>query len=260
MSRSFKKILVFKIIILCVNIKADAQQFKAIVFSKAVNYHHVSISEGVTAIQELSQKHHFDLEWEEISSKVFNDEKLEDIDVLIFLNTSGDVLNEEEQEAFKRFIKSGKGYVGIHGASSTEKDWDWYTQLVGRMFVIHPVIQTGQLDILDRNFPGMEKLPDNWYWTEEWYEFGEQKVDKLNYLITVDESSFDPNVDWGDRKGKGMGGFHPIAWYHEYDGGRSFYTSLGHLPASFGDFYFREHIYGGIYWAATGKGTPNSSE
>lgn len=194
------------------------------------------------------------MEWEGLSQKIFYDEKLADLDVIIFLNTSGDVLNEEEQEAFKRFIRSGKGYVGIHGASSTEDDWEWYTKLVGRMFHVHPQIQTARMNIYHRNFPGMETLPDSWLWTDEWYEFGEEKVDDLTYLITVDESTFDTKVRWEVKSGDGMGDFHPLAWYHDFEGGRSFYTALGHLPKSYEDDYFLAHIYGGIYWAATGKG------
>lgn len=238
--------------ILAISFQASAQQFKAIVFTKAVNYHHTSISDGVAALEKLSKKHYFSLEWEEVSKKIFNDEKLADVDVVIFLNTSGDVLNEAEQEAFKKFIQSGKGYVGIHGASSTEINWEWYTRLVGRIFHVHPQIQTGKLNVNDRNFPGMESLPDNWYWTEEWYEFGEEKVEGLNYLLTVDESTFDTKVRWDTKSGDGMGDFHPIAWYHEFDGGRSFYTSLGHVSEGYEDTYFLSHIYGGIYWAAKG--------
>jgi len=231
-----------------------AQQFKAMVFTETHVYHHQSIPAGIKALEKLSAKHHFDLEWQELSHYIFKEEILKDVDLLIFLNTSGDVLDENEQQVFKKFIQSGKGFIGIHCASSTEDDWDWYTQLVGRMFHVHPQIQTGLLKVEDRNFPGMERLPDSWYWTEEWYEFGEEKADDLNYLLTLDESTIETEVDWGTKKGDGMGEFHPIAWYHEYDGGRSFYTSLGHLSSSYEDPLFMAHIYGGIFWAATGKG------
>ena len=154
----------------------------------------------------------------------------------------------------ERFIKSGKGFVGIHSASDTEYNWEWYTKLVGRSFHIHPVIQTAELQVIDRKFPGLERMPERFLWTEEWYEFGPENTKGLNYILAVDEKTFDPKVSWGAKSGEGMGKFHPIAWYHNYDGGRSFYTALGHTPADYSDAFFLDHVYGGLYWAATGKG------
>ena len=230
------------------------KQFKAFLFTKTGGWHHESINTGVDAIHQLAEEHHFDLVWSDHASRWFRDEVMKDFDLLIFLNTTEDVLNEEEQAVMERFIQSGKGFVGIHAASDTEYDWPWYNQLVGRMFHVHPAVQTGKLMVVDRNFPGLERMPDHRWWTDEWYEFGEEKVEGLNYILALDESTIDAKVDWGRKKGDGMGEFHPIAWYHEFDGGRSFYTALGHLPSKFKDPLFLEHIYGGIFWAATGKG------
>ncbi len=232
---------------------AHAQQFKVLLFTKTVGFHHESINEGVTAMRKMAQFHHFALDWHE-DSAVFNDQRLQQYQAIIFLNTTGDILNDEQQAAMERFIQSGKGFVGIHSASDTEYDWDWYTKMVGRTFHIHPVIQTGELLVLDRSFPGLERMPDRFLWTEEWYEFTGERIKGLNYILAVDESTYDPNVAWGEKVGKGMGKFHPIAWYHEYDGGRAFYTALGHMGSSYVDPLFLEHLYGGIYWAATGKG------
>lgn len=231
---------------------SNNQQFSVFLFTKTAGWHHQSINAGVTAIQKLSEFHHFELEWQEDASRI-NDKNLEKFDVIIFLNTTGDILNEEQQAAMERFIQSGKGFVGIHSAADTEYDWEWYTKLVGRMFHIHPAIQTGQISVLDNNFPGLEGMPEKMWWTEEWYEFGTEKISGLQYLLTVDEKTFDPKADWGDKKGQGMGAFHPLAWYHEYDGGRAFYTALGHQPSKYSDPLFLAHLYGGIYWAAKGK-------
>ena len=227
------------------------KQFKALLFTKTEGYHHEAINEGVDAVKKLAARHHFIVEWNE-DPHVFNEQQLEKFDVVIFMHTSGNILNDEQKQAFTKFIKSGKGFVGIHSASGTENDWEWYTKLVGRVFRIHPVIQTAVLRVVDKNFPGMERIPASWYWTDEWYEFGEEKVKDLHYLLTVDETTYNPNVKWGELVGKGMGTFHPIAWYHEYDGGRSFFTALGHMPLSYEDQVFLEHLYGGIYWAAKG--------
>jgi uncharacterized protein len=96
-------------------------------------------------------------------------------------------------------------------------------------------------------------LPARWLWTDEWYSYGEPLTENQKVLITVDESTYDPDRTWGDNaRYTAMGDFHPVAWYQEYDGGRSFYTSLGHMPSLFEDRWFLEHIYGGIFWAATG--------
>lgn len=228
-------------------------QFQVLLFSKTAGFHHESINDGVTAIRKLGERHHFSVNWQENAS-VFNDRQLENIDVVIFLNTTGDILNDEQQAAFEKFIQSGKGFVGIHSASDTEYDWEWYTKMVGHMFKIHPQIQTAKLQVIDRNFPGLSTLPDEFLWTDEWYEFSEAKSNDLNYIIKIDEGSYDPKVKWGDNVGEGMGDMHPMAWYHEYDGGRTFYTGLGHVPAVYQDPMFLAHLYGGIYWAAKGKG------
>lgn len=232
---------------------SQQKQFKALLFTKTNGWHHESINEGVDAIRKMGERNFFNVEWHEMPT-VFNDNKLSEFQVIIFLNTTGDILNEDQQKAFTKFIQSGKGFVGIHSASDTEYEWPWYTQLVGRMFHIHPVIQTAVLKVADNKFPGLERMPASWLWTDEWYEFSEEKVKGLNYIITVDEKTYDPNVKWGEKVGKGMGDLHPIAWYHEFDGGRSFYTALGHIPSIYSDPIFLEHVYGGIYWAATGKG------
>jgi uncharacterized protein len=232
----------------------SAQQFSALLFTKTEGYHHTSINEGVDAMRKLSEKHFFSIDWQE-NSDVFNDEKLKKYDVIIFLSTSGDILNDEQKKAMERFIESGKGYVGIHSASDTEFNWPWYTKLVGRMFYIHPPKQTALLNVIDNNFPGMTRLPKSFFWTDEWYEFSGEETDDLKYLLTVDEKTYDTNAKSSTgRVAKSMGNFHPVSWYHEFDGGRSFYTALGHIAALYEDDLFLEHIYGGIYWAATGKG------
>lgn len=247
-----KKILFILTISLFAN-NIFAQQFKILLFSKTDGFHHESINEGVTAIKQLANRHTFGVDWQENAS-IFTDKGLEKYQAVIFLNTTGNILNEEQQAAFEKFIKSGKGFVGIHSASDTEYDWAWYTKMVGMMFKIHPQQQTAYLKVEDSNFPGMERFPKKLLWTDEWYEFGAKKADDLKILISVDEKSYNPYAKWGDNEGKGMGTSHPISWYHNYDGGRSFYTALGHIPAIYTDQTFLDHIYGGIYWAATGKG------
>jgi len=234
----------------------QAKQFKVLVFSKTDGWHHKAINEGVTGLRTLAKKHHFAMEWHEDASRI-NDENLKQFDAIIFLLTTGNILNNKQQQAMEKFIQSGKGFVGIHSAADTEYQWPWYQKLVGRYFIIHPEIQTAKLKVESRNLPGLEAMPNELLWTDEWYQFSEVQTDNLHYLLSVDESSYNPNADWGNVKGQGMGNFHPIAWYHNYDGGRSFYTGLGHLPAIYENSLFLSHLYGGIYWVATGKGLKN---
>ena len=233
---------------------AQAKQFKALVFTKTAGWHHESINAGITALRKTADEHYFDLQWHANASKI-TDKQLKKFDVIVFLSTSGDILNEQQQAAVEKFIQSGKGFVGIHSASDTEYDWSWYQKLVGRNFVTHPSIQTAKLKVEDRNFPGLSTMPDEFLWTDEWYQFDKAHVDGLNYLLSVDEKTYDAKVvKRGKVTHQGMGSFHPIAWYHNYDGGRSFYTGLGHMAVHYQNDLFLKHLYGGIYWAATGKG------
>ena len=230
-----------------------AEQFNVLVFSKTAGWHHTSVNEGITALKAMAENHHFTMEWQE-DANLINSKNLARFDVILFLQTTGDILNDEQQKALEGFIQSGKGFVGVHSASDTEYDWPWYGKLVGRQFHIHPQIQTARLTVLDKKFPGLEYFPESSLWTEEWYEFGKELSPNLHYLLSVDETTYDPKADWGRVKGEGMGKFHPVAWYQDYDGGRSFYTALGHMGVSYQNKAFVEHLYGGIYWAATGKG------
>jgi len=230
----------------------DKKQFNALLVTKTAGWHHESINEGVAAIKALADRNFFDVQWHQEGVAV-TDKYLQNFQVLIFLNTTGDIFKDDEQKAVERFIQSGKGFVGIHSASDTEYDWPWYTKMVGRMFHIHPVIQTAKLKFTNNKFPGLEGFTDGQFWTDEWYEFDAETTTGLNYILAVDESSYNPKVAWGEKKGQGMGSFHPISWYHDYDGGRSFYTALGHLPTIYSEPAFLNHIYAGIYWAALGK-------
>jgi type 1 glutamine amidotransferase len=230
---------------------SQSKQFKALLVTTTKGWHHESLHAGVLAIQQLGIKNHFDVVLQE-SPTYITDKNLEQFKVIIFLNTTGDILDSAAQKVMERFIQSGKGFVGIHSASDTEYDWDWYNRLVGRMFHIHPAIQTAKLNVVDSTFPGIMGFAQAGLWTDEWYEFGPEKVNDLKYILSIDENSYAPKAQWGEKKGLGMGKLHPVAWYHNFDGGRSFYTALGHVPAVFGNPIFLNHLYAGIYWAATG--------
>lgn len=232
---------------------SEAKQFKALLFTKTSGWHHSSILEGVIAVRQLADLHHFQVDWHEDSNQI-SSTVLQSYDVVIFLSTTGDILNSDQEKALQKFVQAGKGFVGVHSAADTEHDWPWYRGLIGHQFVIHPPVQTARLTVVDPHFPGVEFMPNSFLWTDEYYHFTEPNSKGLNYVLTVDESSYSASAEWGDTKVSGMGKFHPLAWYQNYDGGRSFYTALGHLPSAYKQPLFLSHLYGGIYWAATGRG------
>lgn len=235
-----------------VTISFAQKQFKALLVTTTRGWHHEALHAAVLAVQQLGAKNNFDVElWQDPNG--FTDKYVSQFSVIVFLHTTGDIFDTAQQKVMERFIQSGKGYVGVHSASDTEYDWDWYTKMVGRMFRIHPAVQTAKLTVLDPKFPGLQGFGNGRLWTDEWYEFGPEKTSGLQYILAVDETTYNPKVQWGEKKSEGMGALHPIAWYHNWDGGRAFYTALGHVPQSFSDPDFLNHLLGGIRWAATGR-------
>ena len=232
-----------------------AQQFNALLITQTAGWQHESTFDAIPALDALAKRHDFGLRLKQRAMPL-NDGMLEGIDVVIMVNTTGDIFSDEEQAALEKFVQSGKGWVGVHAAADTEYDWKWYTDMVGHMFYIHPHVQTAMLDVLEPDFPGLGKWSERMLWTDEYYEYLDAtRRPEFTYLLTVDESSYAIGANWGPGKvAKGHGDFHPISWYHNYDGGRAFYTNLGHVPAVFRDSDFLDHLYGGIYWAASGKG------
>jgi type 1 glutamine amidotransferase len=233
---------------------SSAAQFKGLLITKTDGWHHDSVAAAVPALQEMAKLHDIELVWPNHMG-MFNGDGLAEYDVIVFALTTGDILNDEQQAAVEKFVQNGGGIVGIHaGGADTEYDWPWWTNAFGHMFHIHPAVQTGTVEVIEPNFPGMDRFAKRFLFTEEWYEFDAARGDNLKYLLAVDEDTFDPKANWGAKQGEGMGDFHPLAWCHNYDGGRVFYTAFGHLPSTWSDKDFMHHVYGGIYWAATGKG------
>ena len=217
-----------------------------LVFSKTAGFRHASIPDGIAMLQSIGLQRGWIVTAGEDAS-LFSDAGLAEFDVVVFLSTTGDILDAAQQAAFERFIQGGGGYTGIHAAADTEFSWPWYGDLVGAYFLSHPEQQNADILIEDKNHPSTSFLPDTWNRFDEWYNFQSNPRNDVNVLMTLDESTYNP--------GAGAMGDHPIAWYHEYDGGRAFYTALGHTSASFtADASFRDHVTGGIEWAADYNG------
>jgi len=211
---------------------------KVLVFSKTAGYHHASIPDGMAAIQRLGARHNFDVDTT-TNAEAFTEENLKQYSAVIFLSTTGDVLNNYQEADFERYIQAGGGYVGIHAATDTEYDWGWYGRLVGGYFDGHPATQDATLRVIDKNHVSTDSLPDEWKRKDEWYSF--KKINPENHvLVKIDEGSYEGEKEMGD---------HPMAWSHKYDGGRAFYTALGHTPESYAEPLFLKHVLGGIEYA-----------
>ena len=214
--------------------------FKALVFSKTAGFRHSSIPSGIAAVRDLAAQGGFTVDATE-NAAAFTDANLAQYQVVIFLNTTGNVLNAGQQAAFERFIRAGKGFVGIHSAADTEYDWPFYGGLVGAYFHSHPAIQTGTVKVADAVHPSTEMLSKRWQRTDEWYNFRHNPRGEVHVLATIDETTY---------SGGNMGDDHPIMWCHDYEGGRSWYTAGGHTEGSFDEPAYREHLLQGIRYAA----------
>ena len=211
-----------------------------LLFSRTVTFRHESIPTAVAAIRTLGAEQGLEVSATE-DAAVFTDAGLSGFDTVVFLSTTGDVLNLREQAAFERYVHNGGGYVGIHAAADTEYDWPWYGRLVGAYFKSHPAVQDAVVEVVDGTHPSTSMLPHRWSRRDEWYDYRSELPGTVHVLLSLDERSYE---------GGSMGNNHPIAWCHDYDGGRSWYTGGGHTIESWSEALFLEHVRGGILWAA----------
>jgi len=233
-----KQIFLLISFLFLVNFRAfNFQTKKILIFSKTAGYRHSSIQDGIDAIRDLCKKNGFNIYHTEEAGFI-TPKNLKQFDTVIFLNTTGDIFNDQQQIYFQRYIQKGGGWVGIHSATDTEYKWPWYGQLAGAYFNGHPKIQNADLIVIDKTHPCTQGIQNNWARKDEWYNFKFINPD-INILINIDESSYE-----GGTNGKN----HPISWCHNYDGGRAFYTAMGHTKESYKEKFFLQHILAGIKW------------
>ena len=228
-----------------------------LVFSETAGFRHDSIDEGIAAIQALGTANDFEVDATEDSAD-FNTTNLAQYDAVVFLSTTGDVLTDEQQDAFESYMRAGGGFVGIHAAADTEYTWPWYGQMLGGYFRNHPPgTPQAQVNIEDGDEPSTEGLPNPWTRTDEWYNYQSFETPSVNgggddysvresgvkVLATMNEGTYDED-DGTDE----VNDDHPIAWCSDFDGGRVWYTGLGHTAESFGTAAgnIRSHILGGL--------------
>lgn len=217
------------------------QSSNILVFTKTNGFRHASIDAGVPALWKMSKANNWTVTFTE-DSTFFNDSNLEKMDVVVFFNTTQDVVGPAGQISFEKYINNGGGFVGIHAAADTEYDWPFYEQMLGAQFASHPKTQEATMKVYKEDpHLAIAHLGKTWTKVDEWYNFKKAVPEYANILLELDESSY---------TGKRMGIKHPIAWYHEFEGGRIFYTGLGHTPESFSNATYLKHLEEGIKWAA----------
>lgn len=232
---------------------------RVLAFTRTTGFRHDSIPDAIDALRRIGAESGFDVDVTE-DPAAFRDANLASYRAVVFLLTTGDVLDEDGQSALERFVASGGGWVGVHSASDTEYDWPFYGRLVGEYFSGHPAIQTATVHVEDRAHPATAALPETWPRTDEWYNFRASPRSAVHVLATLDEGTY---------SGGTMGADHPIAWCHEVAGGRAIYTAGGHTRESYTEPLFVAHLAGAVRWAAglepgycgpTGRATPARSE
>ncbi|MFL5604055.1 MAG: ThuA domain-containing protein [Gemmatimonadaceae bacterium] len=230
----------------CLPFAARSQESRVLVFSKTAGYRHSSIGVGLAAIRKLGQQNGFSVDATE-DAGAFTSKNLGRYRAVVFLNTTGDVLDNAQQDDFERYIQAGGGYVGIHSATDTEYDWPWYGRLAGAWFNGHPNnpnVRKATYRVLDKTHPSTQGFPDTWDREDEFYNF--KSIDPtIHVLVEIDEKTYEGGTN-GDH--------HPMSWYHDFDGGRAWYTNMGHTEATFSEPLFLRHLLGGLRYAiGTGK-------
>lgn len=218
---------------------ANAPSTRLLVFTRTAGFRHDSISDGVGMLRHTSAAHDWVLDETE-DPTVFNPANLSQYAAVVWLSTTGDVLDEAEQVAFEEYVRAGGAFVGIHAAADCEYDWPWYAELVGAYFDSHPSIQSATVRVEAQQHPIAAGLPDSWMRNDEWYNFRTNPRSDVSVILTVDESTYE---------GGTMGADHPIAWAHDVDAGRSFYIALGHTSESYTEPEFITLVDNALVWA-----------
>ena len=206
---------------------------RVLVFSKTAGFRHSSIETGVAAVRKLGQENGFAVDATEDAS-VFTERALKPYRAVVFMSTTGDILDGRQQDALQRYIQAGGGWVGVHSATDTEYDWPWYGRLAGAWFTSHPNnpnVRKGTFRVRDQTHVSTRGLPARWEREDEFYNFKTISPD-LHVLVDIDETSYEGGTN---------GANHPMSWYHEFDGGRAWYTNMGHTEATFAEPLFLNH-------------------
>jgi type 1 glutamine amidotransferase len=216
-----------------------------LVFTRTTGFRHASIPSGIAAMRELSAQAGHSVDATE-DPAVFTATVLARTKAVVFLNTTGTVLNDEQRSALERWVRAGGGFLGVHSAADTEYGWPFYGELLGARFASHPAVQSAAVHVIDRAHRATAGLPAVWTRTDEWYDFL-NPPSAVRVLAEVDESTY---------QGGHMGPHHPIVWSHAVDAGRSIYIAMGHTEESYAEELFRSMLLGALRFAAGDATSP----
>lgn len=249
----FRSLAVAALAAACTLAGAADTQYSLLVLAMPTRYHYEYIPIARESFERLAKLHAVELTWTPHPGVMEGD--LTKHAAIVFLNSSGEELNEAQRRGVERYIQAGGNAVVVHRAIiSAPGVWPWYEKLVGRSFKIHPKLQTAVVNKVDPTFPATFALPQHWLWSDEWYEFTNPHGVVVQPVLAVDEKSYDPRLIWPGQVATGMGADHPVAWHHRHEKGRVFVTALGHDAQMYKDPQYLGHLWGGIHWAATGLG------
>ena len=234
----------------CVAATAAQAADRVLIFTKnGKGFVHDNIAAATKALQEITAAAGIE---SEVSNDpaVFTDESLKRFKAVIFNNTNNETVDTPEQkEAFQRYIRGGGGFVGIHSATGSERTWPWYWQLIGGSFLWHTPRQDFTVKIVDRAHPSTSFFPaDTWAWKDDEFYFMKNIPDGRHILAAGDLASLKNKGNKPDVIAAGPDPY-PLTWCREFEGGRTWYTALGHKPEHYSDATFRRHLLGGIQWA-----------
>jgi type 1 glutamine amidotransferase len=228
---------------------------RILVFTKnGKGYVHDNIAVSVEAIRKLCAENQIDMD-ATTDSAAFTRENLKRYKVLVFSNTNNELFdNDEQRAALQWFIHTGGGFVGIHSACGSERQWPWFWSLLGGKFVRHPKLQPFVINVRDRQHPSTAHFGETLHWTDEFYCLDHLEPG-LHVLLSADRAQLD-DPKKAEYSGEQIDGQSPLAWCHEFEGGRAWYTALGHQIEHYSDPQFTRHILGGILWAMGSTNPP----
>ncbi|MFE2031783.1 ThuA domain-containing protein [Streptomyces scopuliridis] len=227
---------------------SEEPAFRALLFTRAVGYVHGSIPAGIKMFEEEAAENNFEIV-QSADPAVFDDEKLKDFDAIVMLQNSGMVWDTDAQrDAMETYVRSGKGVVAIHNTldMGVEEQFPWWDDTINggvHMPAHSPGVLQGTAKVADRVHPSTKGLPERWERPEEWYNFDRNPRGDVHVLVTADETTYNPG-------GSAMGADHPISWCRNTQGGKVWATAMGHDTPAYSEAFFRDHVIGGLKWAA----------
>ena len=240
--------LVMKLRVTLVAGAAVPAEPKVLVYTRnGKGYVHDNIEDSVKAIRKMGEAAGFAVD-STADSNFFTDATLRQYKAIVFANTNNEAFDTEGQrDAFKRYIEAGGGFVGIHSAAGSERNWPYFWSLVGGRFLYHPKLQPFTVRVVDPAHPAVKGLPATFEWEDECYHLEYYNPDLHPLLVTDPTRLEDP--DRGKHPFGLVGHALPLSWTLQVDGGREFYTALGHKKEHYANPILYRHILNGILWA-----------